>query len=113
MGILRIDHLGILDFITLKQTPTEMTNFNLSVGVTDSFLQALTRRRTYALINPHTNKQTKRLPARHNSSSIGLSKLPGLAASPVWSFSSRSNGTILPRTSASSNQPTPVVNNHC
>ncbi|MEO5864015.1 MAG: adenosylcobalamin-dependent ribonucleoside-diphosphate reductase [Nitrospiraceae bacterium] len=64
MGILRIDHPDILDFITLKQTPTEMTNFNLSVGVTDSFLQTLTRRRTYALINPHTNKPTRRLPAQ-------------------------------------------------
>jgi ribonucleoside-diphosphate reductase alpha chain len=64
MGILRIDHPDILDFIALKQTPTEMTNFNLSVGVTDSFMQALERRRTYALINPHTNKLTRRIPAQ-------------------------------------------------
>ena len=64
MGILRIDHPDILDFIALKQTPTEMTNFNLSVGITDSFMQALAHRHTYALINPHTNKPTKRLPAQ-------------------------------------------------
>ena len=63
MGILRIDHPDILDFIALKQTPTEMTNFNLSVGITDSFMQALAHRRTYALINPLTNKPTRRLPA--------------------------------------------------
>jgi ribonucleoside-diphosphate reductase alpha chain len=64
MGILRIDHPDILDFIALKQTPTEMTNFNLSVGITDSFMQALTRCRTYALINPHTNKPTRRVSAQ-------------------------------------------------
>jgi ribonucleoside-diphosphate reductase alpha chain len=64
MGILRIDHPDILDFIALKLTPTEMTNFNLSVGITDSFMQALTRRRTYALINPHTNKPTRRVSAQ-------------------------------------------------
>ncbi|HSS31488.1 MAG TPA: adenosylcobalamin-dependent ribonucleoside-diphosphate reductase [Nitrospiraceae bacterium] len=64
MGILRIDHPDILDFIALKQTPTEMTNFNLSVGITDSFMQALTHRRTYALINPLTNKPTGRFPAQ-------------------------------------------------
>jgi len=64
MGILRIDHPDILDFIALKQSPTEMTNFNLSVGVTDLFMRALARRRTYTLINPHTDKPTRRLPAQ-------------------------------------------------
>ena len=64
MGILRIDHPDILDFIALKQTPAEMTNFNLSVGITDSFMQALSHHRTYALINPSTNKPTRRLPAQ-------------------------------------------------
>jgi ribonucleoside-diphosphate reductase alpha chain len=64
MGILRIDHPDILDFIALKQTPTEMNNFNLSVGITDSFMQALAHRRTFALINPHTKKPAKRLSAQ-------------------------------------------------
>lgn len=64
MGILRIDHPDILDFISLKQTPEEMTNFNLSVGITDSFLQALAHRRTFALINPRTHTPTRRIPAQ-------------------------------------------------
>jgi ribonucleoside-diphosphate reductase alpha chain len=41
-----------------------MTNFNLSVGITDSFMQALAQGRTYELINPHTNKRTTRLSAQ-------------------------------------------------
>jgi ribonucleoside-diphosphate reductase alpha chain len=64
MGILRIDHPDILDFITLKQQPSEMTNFNLSVGLTDRFMRAVHRDQSYALINPRTAKPVRRLPAR-------------------------------------------------
>jgi ribonucleoside-diphosphate reductase alpha chain len=63
MGILRVDHPDILEFIALKRQPNEMTNFNLSVGLTDRFMQAVTHGRAYALINPRTGKSVRRLPA--------------------------------------------------
>ncbi len=63
MGILRIDHPDILDFISIKENPREMTNFNLSVAVTDSFMRALEGRRAYPLINPRTRRAVGRLPA--------------------------------------------------
>lgn len=63
MGILRVDHPDILDFIALKQHPSEMTNFNLSVGLTDSFMEAVRRGRRYALINPRTGQSVRRVSA--------------------------------------------------
>src|SRR5262245_7320926 len=63
MGILRVDHPDVLDFIALKQQPDAMTNFNLSVGLTDSFMRALKQRRPYALINPRTARPVRQVPA--------------------------------------------------
>ena len=63
MGILRVDHPDILEFIAVKQDPKEMTNFNLSVGMTDAFMTALERQRDYALINPRTGRAVSRVRA--------------------------------------------------
>ena len=64
MGILRVDHPDILEFIQAKRHPQELTNFNISVGVTDAFMQAVARRRHYPLINPRTNKVVRPVAAQ-------------------------------------------------
>ncbi len=64
MGILKIDHPDIISFITVKEDPAEFVNFNLSVAVTDSFMEALEKGADYPLINPRTGKATGYLSAR-------------------------------------------------
>ncbi|MBI5642069.1 MAG: adenosylcobalamin-dependent ribonucleoside-diphosphate reductase [Deltaproteobacteria bacterium] len=56
MGILRIDHPDIMSFITVKEDPSEFTNFNLSVAVTERFMEALEKNAEYPLVNPRTGK---------------------------------------------------------
>ena len=46
MGVLRVDHPDIMEFITIKEDPNEMTNFNLSVGVTKHLWKPLKRTAT-------------------------------------------------------------------
>jgi len=64
MAILNVDHPDILDFITAKEDPRALTNFNLSVAVTNEFMDAIEKDREYNLVNPHTKEVVEQLNAR-------------------------------------------------
>jgi ribonucleoside-diphosphate reductase alpha chain len=65
MGLLRVDHPDIEEFITCKDDPNEFNNFNISVGITDYFMEAVRENdRYFELIDPHTNKVVKTVRAR-------------------------------------------------
>ena len=64
MAILNVDHPQILDFITCKENPAALNNFNISVGVTEEFMQAVANDDEYNLISPHTGAISKKLKAR-------------------------------------------------
>ncbi|EKD40262.1 MAG: hypothetical protein ACD_75C00117G0004 [uncultured bacterium] len=64
MGVLRIDHPDIMDFITAKEDQNRFNNFNFSVAVTDVFMQAVEDGNEFELIEPSTRQVVKRLDAR-------------------------------------------------
>ncbi len=64
MGILRVDHPDILEFISAKESNAKLNNFNLSVGITDAFMKALEKNGEYDVINPHSKKPVRSLKAR-------------------------------------------------
>jgi ribonucleoside-diphosphate reductase alpha chain len=61
MGILRVDHPDILEFICCKENDREINNFNISVAITDDFMQKLSRGEDYDLIDPRTKKAVQRI----------------------------------------------------
>ncbi len=64
MAILRVDHPDIIEFITAKQNPALLSNFNVSVAITDEFLKALVEDREFWLVNPRNNENVKQIRAR-------------------------------------------------
>jgi len=64
MGILRVDHPDILEFIGCKDDITKITNFNISVAVTDAFMHAVEAGQPYDLVHPRTGRVVGQLDAR-------------------------------------------------
>ncbi len=63
MGILRVDHPDIGEFIDIKNDPRELTNFNLSVGVTEEFMAAVEAGRDFLLRDPQSGAVVGRIDA--------------------------------------------------
>ena len=63
MAILNVDHPDIMEFITVKNVRGELHNFNLSVGMTEAFMQAVMEDRPYALVNPRSKEKVRELQA--------------------------------------------------
>lgn len=61
MGILRCDHPDILEFIRCKENNKDITNFNISVALTNNFMEKLEKSEDYDIIDPHTKNPTGRL----------------------------------------------------
>lgn len=64
MGILRVDHPDIMEFIHCKTNNKEITNFNISVGLTEKFMNAVEAGKDYELVDPHGGRVTGTLNAR-------------------------------------------------
>ncbi len=64
MAVLRVDHPDIIEFITSKNNPNEFNNFNISVAVTNKFMEAVLKNKDHDLIDPVTRKIIKKINAR-------------------------------------------------
>ena len=73
MGILRVDHPDILEFITAKQNSQLLSNFNVSVAITDEFMKSVANDGEYWLVNPRNQERLKKLKAKHVWDLIAIS----------------------------------------
>lgn len=65
MGVLRVDHPDIEEFITCKQRDKEISNFNISVAITEKFWKALENEEDYDLISPYSGKIVKTVNSKY------------------------------------------------
>lgn len=70
MGILRVDHPDVMEFIKCKESDKEITNFNISIAITEDFMKKVIEDKEYNLIDPHTGKVSGRLKAKEVFDSI-------------------------------------------
>jgi ribonucleoside-diphosphate reductase alpha chain len=63
MAILRVDHPDIMEFIACKRNSRDLNNFNISVGITDAFMEAVRAGRSYDLVDPRDNRKVGELDA--------------------------------------------------
>lgn len=73
MGILAVDHPDIMEFITAKSAEKTLTNFNISVAVTNAFMEAVEEDAKYDLINPRTGAPVRKESAREVFNMIAMS----------------------------------------
>jgi len=64
MGVLRIDHPDIEEFMTVKRDPDRLNSFNLSVGITDAFMESVKKDTDFDLVNPRSLNKVRSVPAR-------------------------------------------------
>jgi len=64
MGILRVDHPDVMEFSTCKENNKQITNFNISIAMTDEFMRKLEKGENYDLIDPHTHKPVKQVSSK-------------------------------------------------
>ncbi len=64
MGILRVDHPDILEFIQCKKDNSDITNFNISIAITEKFMEAVEKGADYELVDPGSKKAVGKLNAK-------------------------------------------------